>query len=517
MPSALLFDKVLSFTLPPLPMQGKFYQALRIGLLFGLGLAIAWLPPHIMILLIGGGVFLALLPRYPSLTIFGLILVIPFSSLVALPLGGVRIGLMEMILGLGIGTGLLWIAVNPPQKRSRPASAHLFLPFVILLAGVGLSWLNTLSIGASLVETIKWVEMLALYLLIIVILPPRQIKWVVVGILLAGIAQAALGLYQFVFKVGPPGFLLFNGRFLRAYGAFAQPNPYAGYLGLILPLGLALTLWSVTSLFQKSPNKSTRRDFKGKIFLALLLSSMVGVLLVALFASQSRGAWLAFAAAAAATIILSHRKPGLIVAALAVLIAGIGLVGAFEWNINQFDPVKTNTAYGVVVQRVIDAATIATITDIGAVEVNDANFATIERLAHWQAAREMWRDNLWLGVGFGNYATIYSAYAVGRWLDPLGHAHNYLLNIGAEAGLVGIIAYLIFWIYAFRVIWLAVHRSNGFERAVTIGAFGTLIHLHVHNLFDNLYVQGMYLHVAIVLALVSIISHHAQRRPYGRV
>jgi O-antigen ligase len=172
-------------------------------------------------------------------------------------------------------------------------------------------------------------------------------------------------------------------------------------------------------------------------------------------------------------------------------------------NITSADP--TNTAYGVILQRFVDALDIVNITDISTLEVTDANFATVERLAHWQAAREMWRDNLWLGVGFGNYAVVYPAYAVGRWLDPLGHAHNYLLNLGAETGLVGIIGYLIFWISAFGVSWLAVRRSEGFYRAVAAGGLGILVHLQIHNLFDNLYVQGMYLTIAIILALNSII------------
>ncbi|NJO00138.1 MAG: hypothetical protein HC875_41520, partial [Anaerolineales bacterium] len=109
------------------------------------------------------------------------------------------------------------------------------------------------------------------------------------------------------------------------------------------------------------------------------------------------------------------------------------------------------------------------------------------------------------GGRFGNYAAIYPAYAVGRWLDPLGHAHNYWLNIGAEAGLVGIIAYAIFWIFTFRVSLSALRAADPFQRAVVAGGLGILVHLQIHNLFDNLYVQGMYLHVAVILALISII------------
>jgi O-antigen ligase len=340
--------------------------------------------------------------------------------------------------------------------------------------------------------------MLALYLFVVALLPVRHIKWVVSIMLLAGLAQAVLGLYQFIFKVGPEGFLLFDGRFLRAYGTFAQPNPYAGYLGLVLPLALSLTIWAFSDF--GLPFKSKIQNLNSKIFYALSF----GLLLAALFATQSRGAWVGFAIAAVVTLGVRSKKAAIILITLALIGALIGLAGSFDWGI-------ANT--GVITQRLVDAVSIASITDISAIEVNDANFATIERLAHWQAAREMWRDHLWLGAGFGNYAVVYPIYAVGRWLDPLGHAHNYLLNIGAEAGLIGITAYLIFWILTFRVSWLALQRSQGFNRAVVAGGLGILVHLHIHNLFDNLYVQGMYLHLAIVLALISLICQCHPTKP----
>jgi O-antigen ligase len=190
----------------------------------------------------------------------------------------------------------------------------------------------------------------------------------------------------------------------------------------------------------------------------------------------------------------------------------LGLLGAFQGGLQPQEAIDRNSAYQVVTQRLVDATIIATTIDISTLEINDANFATLERLAHWQAARQMWRDHPWLGVGFGNYAPIYPRYAVGRWLDPLGHAHNYLLNIGAEAGLAGIISYLIFWIFTFGVIWQAVQISDNFHRTIAAAGFGTIVHLHIHNLFANLYVQGMYLHIAVILALMSIICYTSQQK-----
>ncbi|MBE7553872.1 MAG: O-antigen ligase family protein [Anaerolineales bacterium] len=484
-------DKLLNLTLPPLSLNSPLRQAALIAVIIAIGLAVAWLPVTWVALLLGGAIFLTVLLLRPILSLYLLIPIIPFSSLLAVPFGGIKAGLMEIVLILGL---LAWLLQMLARQKVMIPSVPLLWPFLLFLGGVGLSWLNALSIGASLVETAKWVEMLALYLLGVALLPVRHIRRVVMVMMLAGIAQAVLGLYQFVFKVGPAGFLLFDGRFLRAYGTFAQPNPYAGYLGLVLPLALSLAVWAFTDsgFGLKSKIHAQRGSPKSRSFYGLSLV----LLLAALFATQSRGAWLGFAVAAVVTLGVRSKQAAMIVGGLVLVGILATLAGSFDWGV-----VSTNA----VTQRLVDALGIATIGDTSAIEVTDANFATIERLAHWQAARDMWRDHLWLGAGFGNYAVIYPVYAPGRWLDPLGHAHNYLLNIGAEAGLVGIIAYLIFWILAFRVSLLALQSSTGFNRAVAAGGLGTLVHLHIHNFFDNLYVQGMYLHLAVVLALISII------------
>lgn len=502
--------KLFALTLPPLRLNPRVRHVLFITAVVGLGVAIAWLPVKVTVLLFGGAIFLTLLLIKPILSLFVLIPIIPFSPLFSISVGGIRVGLMEIVLAAGLVAWLLQLSTGQ-QGQSRPGRAFILgWPFLLFLGAAGLSWLNALSIGASLVETIKWVEMLALYLFVVAWLPARSVKWVVAVILVTGMAQAALGLYQFIFKVGPAGFLLFEGRFLRAYGTFAQPNPYAGYLGLILPLSLALTLWAITTdpirAIDRLPSsvsllaQSKAGRLAARIIIVALFSLPLGLLLLGLFASQSRSGWLGFAVAATIVFAIFNKRTALLTI-IAVLIGGLVLlIGTFDLNVIKFD-----ISSDIITQRFVDAVSIFTITDVATIEVTDANFATVERLAHWQAAREMWRDHPWLGVGFGNYAAVYPAYAVGRWLDPLGHAHNYLLNLGAETGLVGITAYLIFWIFTFVVLWAFVRRRDGFDRAVAIGVLGIMVHLQVHNFFDNLYVQGMYLHIALVLALVSVI------------
>jgi O-antigen ligase len=486
--------------------------ALRAGLplaLAALGIALALLPLRLVAAGLLGTIVLSFILLRPILGLITLIPLIPFSSLLGVQVGGVSVGGMEALLALVLSGWLLRMAT---QRRIVIPHPPLLLPWLLWLGIILASWSGALSLGDALAESLKWLEMLALYLFIAANVKRPHLPWLVGAILLAGMVQAALGLYQFLFRVGPEGFLLYGGRFLRAYGTFRQPNPYAGYLGLVLPMTFSLALWGMTkarlpsTVIRRTPSTNeTRAPFQSRktshsllrtpysLLPTSLFTLAFGLMLAALYASQSRGAWIGFAAA---VVTVSLVRGGRTAAVSTLVIAVLALLGAM--GIFQLLP-------HIITQRFADAWTALSVPDIATAEVTDANFAAIGRVAHWIAALHMWRDHLWLGVGFGNYATIYPAYAIGRWIDPLGHAHNYYLNVGAEVGLVGILAYLFFWASAFWLGWRAVRRSRGFQQAVAAGGIGVLVHLSLHNLVDNLFVQGMYLHVAVILGLLCLI------------
>jgi hypothetical protein len=289
-----------------------------IALVLGLGVGLAILPIRRAALLIVGSSAAILSLLYPKICLYLLIPAIPFSSLFQVGFGGVVISPVELLLGLMLGTWLLKMAVRQEIRLPHPP---LLWPFLLFLGVIGLSWLTTFSIKGSLIETIKWIEMLALYLFISATLSRTEARWLIVTLLLAGLAEAGLGLYQFIFKIGPEGFLLFGGRFLRAYGTFRQPNPFAGYLGLILPLALSLTLWGIERLSRE------RSLFDLTINLLLPAAALVA-LAGGLFASQSRGAWLGFLAAATITVLLKGGRWTAAISAGLIMAAILGSMGA---------------------------------------------------------------------------------------------------------------------------------------------------------------------------------------------
>jgi len=101
---------------------------------------------------------------------------------------------------------------------------------------------------------------------------------------------------------------------------------------------------------------------------------------------------------------------------------------------------------------------------------------------------------------------VYPAYALPGWRDPLGHAHNYYLHIAAETGLLGLVAYLMLLATCLWQGWNTVRRLSGAEQAVALGILGVLGAFAVHSLFDNLYVHGMNMHLAILLGLLFVLT-----------
>jgi len=344
------------------------------------------------------------------------------------------------------------------------------------------SLLNSRSLPHSAKELLKWGEVLLLYVVVAQEMDDRWAKALVATVLLTGAAAAVQGMYQFLTGTGPEGFLLF-GRFMRAYGTFEQPNPFGGYLGLVLPLAAGLVMAGILRINQV-----------GSWW--VLGAAGCGVLIAAaLTMSWSRGAWLGAAAAIAAMVLATavrSRRAAVIGSVLVVTLAYLLLAGT---------AVRVPAA---LVQRAGSLVADFSVRDVRGLEVTDTNFAVFERMAHWQAALGMWTDHPWLGVGVGNFETAYPHYALAGWPLALGHAHNYYLNIAAEAGVLGLAAYLFLWGAALMRVWRLTQRASGWWMGVVLGILGVLVHLSVHNLVDSLFVHAMYLHVAMLLGVLAV-------------
>jgi O-antigen ligase len=156
-------------------------------------------------------------------------------------------------------------------------------------------------------------------------------------------------------------------------------------------------------------------------------------------------------------------------------------------------------------ERLADATDLLNLRDVRGVPINDANYALIERQAHWQAAVNMLSDHPWTGVGFANYQPAYEQYRLLNWPMPLGHAHNIYLNFAAETGLPGLAAYLLLWASIGVLTFRTIRRTSGMERALAIGLMGAWVHLSTHMLVDNLYVNNTHLIIGALFGLLAVL------------
>jgi len=461
------------------------YNAALLVIVLIVGLSIALLPLTLAGgAILGGIVFLVTLIR-PEHGLYLLVLAVPFGSVREIAISGLTVGATEALTGLVLAA---WLARMVAIREIKTIHPPLLLPLLIFLGAILLSLTDALSLKYSFKEILKWVEVLGIYLFVVNVIEREQGKVVILMMLLTGIGQALLGFYQFFARVGPPAFVIL-GRFVRAYGTFEQPNPYGGYLGLVLPLVCGVLL----GIGKPGYWRYWILDI-GRLVAILGLAIMGAALLM----SWSRGAWLGFAAALILMSLAYTRRATALFALLCLLAASVLLLGSVQ------------ALPHAIVQRFTDFLPYLNVFDVRGVELTKGNYAVVERLAHWQAAWGMFSDRPWLGVGIGNYEPVYPVYSLPDWKEPLGHAHNYYLNIAAEAGLVGLAAYFVLWGAAFWQAWKVVRTTQGYWRGVAAGILGVLTHLSVHNFFDNLYVHNMYLHVAILLGLLFVIGQQDQ-------
>lgn len=472
------------------PQFAHFRRSVPFWLMLGI---IAWflatLPLPIAAGLIGAATGAFLLLRWPWLLWVGMAVVLPVSS-------GIKFGPLSAT-DVGVAAGMaLWFVDGVRRRTLRldlsPELVAIFAYVAVLL----LALVGAQNLGEAVAEVLKWAEVAVVILLVRQMLPPPKRHWLVVALVIGGIGQAVLGLYQFIFRIGPDWFIIL-GRFMRASGSFHQPNPYAGYLGLCLPVAASLALWHWQRLWQARIKKLKSKIQNVTLSVwTLFYTGATGVIAAGLLASWSRGGWLGAATGAAIVLTLRSRRA-------MVLGVSAGLILLFALLLGSALP---SWAPAPVMDRFQDLPAYFGLTDVLSQPVTDENFAVIERLAHWVAALRMWESAPWLGVGPGNFNTVYPTVNLPRWDEPLGHAHNIYLNTLAESGLIGFTAYLCLWLVVIGWLWrqrrIALGQQADWTVALTIGVLGVVGHSLVHNVFDNLFVQGNYLQLAFWLALL---------------
>ncbi len=356
----------------------------------------------------------------PRVALYLMPICVPWGSIDFIDVKGLRLNsadLLVVFLALGwlMSFALHQQKVGPRDRGASQIPAYLVIAMLALVGTMALSMTVALHISSSLKELSKWLEFLVVALLGAQYLRTRRQIWtIIVLICLAGISQAIYGYIQAFFNIGPQAFIRYAN--LRVYGTFDQPNPYAGYINIPLSIALALTLL-------------------GQNWLTRTLAGLTTILLgAAEYLSQSRGGEIAIVVALVFILLVGMPRMRNLTRILI-----IGLFGLIEALLAGWIP-----------QNIINPL----LRFLGLVKISftypsSQDYSTAERLAHWIAGVHMFLDHPILGVGIGNYADAYPRYFITIFVDPLGHAHNYYINIAAETGFIGLTVYVLFLLAVF--------------------------------------------------------------------
>ncbi len=536
-------------------VQERRYAALA-PLLLAIPLALLPLPYAVGGALACAVAVLALID--PIWAVYAAILSVPVQDLVTLP-GGISV--TQAALLLAVGALALHAMIDP--ERQLPLG-RLFPPLALLMLALGAATAFTpYSRADALRETLRWSTVPLIYLLTLFSFrlgvdpdtqdkgeflreglpslnplqrysgrrgdppavlfalpadmamptkplriseirdPQARIPWRLIGLLAcllaAPAADALVGLAQFWYGIGPPSFGIGGGH-MRSYGTIGQPNSFAGYMNLAWPLALSLTVCALIWLGRGAPRR------RGLIALAAA-GGATGLLLVALLTSFSRGGWVGAVGGAVAMILAaipllapSLRRIAWRAAAMAA--GGIALLLALGGG-----GMLPDSLAG----RLGSISASLRIFDVRGVMITPETFAVVERMAHIQAGWNMVMRHPLTGVGPGNYSNAFNqapgpgdAPITARpWYVSRGHAHNYYLNIAAEAGAIGAAAYALLIGAVGLQAARAVRSARGMLwRAVAVGCAGVAAAVAVHNIFENLHVLNMGLQLGTVWALL---------------
>lgn len=296
------------------------------------------------------------------------------------------------------GGTLLWMGkvLITRQFQFRPTPLDIPIALLVLFSAVsiwaspdkGFSFYNYYHLMGRYI--------LLYYLVIHNLHSLEQAKKVVWAMLASAAAVALYGFYQYYFGIAVSAAVWVDGEQfpdlkMRVFSTLENPNLLAGFLVIMMAVAAGMGYRAKENGY--------------KVVLTLLLAALGGCLLL----TYSRGAWISLLAVIGVYAMLCNRK----ILWLLLLV-----------------PVVLFFTHDAVLERILSI-------------VNPTDTSSTLRLALWESTIAMITDNPFLGIGWGAYWMVYPDYDffVQNANVKIFHAHNMYLNIAAEIGIPGCLAF----------------------------------------------------------------------------
>lgn len=391
--------------------------------------------------------------------------------------GAARVKDFQILQGLAAAAALLWAA----RLWTREDYRLLWPPFawtVVAFLAYALWHYSRADVEYIARLEINRIVVYATLFVIILDSLNRQ-EWsqtLVVTMVFVGMAMSMYAVYQYITGSkliwNTPQPQMYWGR---AGGTYVCPNHLAGYLAMIVPMGLALAVGG-----------------RFHVVMKVVLGYAALVMLAGVYVTVSRGGWIATAVGLSVFFAILISRPGFRLAGTVMLVL---LLGTGLWFGLRSAPMKKRAA-----------AAISPMTEYR----NDRQYM-------WGIAREIWQENFWVGSGPAHFDVRFREKrpAMQQFQARPNRVHNDYLNTVADWGFVGlsIIAagMAVFWLGVLRI-WRFVKRSNEFgakqstRAAMVLGASAGLVAILAHSLVDfNMHIPA---NAIVAVTLMAVITGH---------
>ena len=233
-----------------------------------------------------------------------------------------------------------------------------------------------------------------------------------------------------------------------------------------------------------------------------VLASLSPFLLFAAAARRGRAGWLLAVALVGVVLVLAGSRASWISYALVLLLSGWRLLGGRWMVLLMLAGLSAIVVLGSVspqVQQRLARTELMLQGDPAAVDQ-----ALAGRLSIWKAALCMVREHPLTGVGVRNFREVYpqcdpSPEQTAAWGGGVAfHAHQIVLEVLAETGIVGLLSWLAGAWLALRAWWRAGHAARERARPAALALLVTVFPLNTHLAFYSSFWGGLAL---LLLAL----------------
>lgn len=330
---------------------------------------------------------------------------------------------------------------------------------LMLLSALSLTW------GRSLYEGIQELLLLGAFVLAVILgyllLRQRGIMELFMGMVVAvSVSLCVYGLMQYFFFFND--FMEFMARHGMDYvitdrvnSRFLTPNVFAGFLNIAIPITVALML------------------IEKRKALVWLWGSALSLQLICLYLTQSRGGWIVFALIAVLLAIMipnaNWRRRWVILVIVVVLAIGLAfLVSLHNPMEGTYRGSNKDSGFG---------------EEYSGLDVTAAAGSLRGRFAIWRGGLDMFSHNLAGGVGAGSYGLAMQQYQYHAYFST--KAHNYLLETGAETGIMGLLLLsLLSLLVLLRIRAVYKRGIGGDAKIIALVLWAAAAGFFAHNLFD---------------------------------